>query len=159
MPVEKLIMRKFLFFLLFIFISNLAICQTNFPYQDIKLEKAADYKGTEPLALSTARSLLSTPFITYDVNRNQAIEFLSSWATGTTTCQFYMKGVVEEISEDKDLLGLYLAAMVKFTIENKIEAVNPLVVEKNACRLVLAYCDNPVNNFKLKKKVRKILER
>ena len=159
MPVENLIMRKFLFFLLFIFISNIAICQTVFPYLDIKLEKPADYKGTEPLALSTARSLLSTPFLADDANRIRGIEFLSNWATGTTTCQFYMKGVVEEISTEADLLGLYLAAMVKFTIENKIEAVNPLVVEKNACRLVLAYCDNPVNNFKLKKKVRKILEK
>ena len=152
-------MNKFLCFLLFLFISNMAVCQTAYPYQDIKLEKPSDYKAMEPLALTTAKSLLSIPFSADDANRKQAVEFLSTWASGTTTCQFYMKGVVEEISTESDLLSIYLAAMVKFTLENRIEAVNPLVVEKNSCRLVLAYCDNPVNNFKLKKKVRKLLEK
>ncbi|MEP7255874.1 MAG: hypothetical protein ABI666_08845 [Ferruginibacter sp.] len=152
-------MGRLLFFLFFICISNMALCQTFYPYQDIKLEKPADYKAMEPLALSTARSLLSNPFLADDINRIRGIEFLSNWASGTRTCQFYMKGKVEEISEDRELLGLYLAAMVKFTLENRIEAANPLVVEKNACRLVLAYCDNPANNFKLKKKTRKLLEK
>lgn len=152
-------MYKPLLFLSFIFFSNMAISQTLYPYQDIKLEKPSDYKAMEPLALTVARSLLSTPFVADNRNRLQSVEFLSNWASGTTTCQFFMKGVIEEISTESDLLSLYLAAMVKFTLENRVEAVNPLVVEKNACRLVLAYCDNPANNFKLKKRFRKALEK
>lgn len=152
-------MLKFLFFLFLIFTGSMAVCQVVYPYRDIKLEKPADYKAMEPLALSVATSLLSTPFVADDRNRIQSIEFLSNWASGTKTCQFFMKGVVEDISTESDLLSLYLAAMVKFTLENRVEAVNPLVVEKNACRMVLAYCDNPANNFKLKKKVRKLLEK
>ena len=84
-------MLKFLFFLFLIFTGSMAVCQVVYPYRDIKLEKPADYKAMEPLALSVATSLLSTPFVADDRNRIQSIEFLSNWASGTKTCQFFMK--------------------------------------------------------------------
>ena len=134
------------------------MAQFVYPYQDIKLEKPADYKATEPLALSAASFLLNTPFKADDLNRNRAMNFLTTWVTGAKDYQFYLRGKIENIADDRDVLGLFIAAMVKFSLENKDLSANPIKVETNACKLVLAYCDNPVNNFKLKKKHRKVLE-
>jgi hypothetical protein len=151
-------MRKLLFSLLLICICCVSNAQMVYPYQDIKLEKPSDYKETEPMALSASNFLLTTPFAEVDAGRDGALSFLTAWMTGTKDYQFYLKGFVEDISVDKNVLTLYVAAMAKYTLENKAEAVNPIKVEHQACKIVLAYCDDPKNNFKLKKKLRKLLE-
>jgi len=110
------------------------------------------------MALSAAKFVLTTAFAETDANRFGALQFLSNWMTGNKEHTFYTKGKVTDIGSDKNLLGLYMAAMVRYTLENKTEAVNPMNVELHASRLVLAYCDDPKNNFKLKKKYRKLLE-
>lgn len=152
-------MHKVLFFLLFLFLGNISDAQFIYPYSDIKLEKPSDYKETEKLALSAATFLITTPFAEGDVNRNTAFKFLNNWMTGTKEYQFYLQGKAAEIMEERDLVQLFIAAMAKYTIENKAGAANPVTVDQNASKIVLAYCDNPKNNFKLKKKYRKILEK
>jgi hypothetical protein len=152
-------MHKFLFFLLFTCFYNIGTCQTVYPYQDIKLEKPSDYKETEPLALSAATFILTTPFAEFDAGRAGALAFLSTWITGTKDYSFNMQGIVADIGSDKNLLSIFVAAMVKYSLENKTASVNPLTVELNAAKLVIAYCDDPMNNFKLKKKSRKLLEK
>jgi hypothetical protein len=151
-------MRKLLFsFLLFCFYS-VSNAQLVYPYQDIKLEKPSDYKETAPLALSAAKFLLGTPFVEVDVNRTNALVFLNKWMTGAKDYQFYLEGFAQDVSVDLNLLSLYIPAMVKYTLENKAEAVNPIKVEQHAAQIVLDYCNDPKNNFKLKKKLRKLLE-
>jgi len=151
-------MRKSLFFLCFICTVTIAGAQVVYPYRDIKLEKPSDYVETESMALSAATFLLTTPFVEVDVNRSGALQFLSTWMFGNKKYNFYMAGKAAELNTDKNLLSLFVAAMAKYTLENKAEAANPMKVELNASKLVLAYCDEPKNNFKLKKKYRKILE-
>jgi len=152
-------MTKFLFLILFSCFHNYTMGQTVYPYQDIKLEKPSDYKETEPLALSAATFILTTPFVEFDAGRAGALQFLSNWITGTKDFSFHMQGVVVDISNDRNLLSLFVAAMVKYSLENKAEAVNPMRIEQQACKIVVAYCDDPKNNFKLKKKLRKFLEK
>ena len=154
----KIDMNRFLFLIAFLLTSNICWCQNAYPYQDIKLEKPADYKGTEPLALSAASFLLGTPFDEVNADRAAALQFLVKWMTGTKEYNFYMQGKVAELGSDQNLLSLYIAAMAKYSLENKASAVNALTVEQHASKLVLAYCDDAKNNFKLKKKSRKILE-
>jgi len=151
-------MPKFFFFLFFICTGYISVCQTAYPYQDIKLEKPSDYKETESLALSAASFLLSTPFKENDVNRERALAFLTKWISGVKDFEFNMKGKIQEFASDRDMLTIYVAAMVKYSLENKSQAVNPKNVDTNSCKLVLQYCDDPKNNFKLKKKYRKVLE-
>lgn len=152
-------MHKFLFALFFILNSNAALCQVYYPYKDIKLEKPSDYKETEPMALSAATFILTTPFAEFDEARSGALAFLSTWITGTKDYSFNMQGIVADIGDDKNLLSIFVAAMVKYSLENKAASVNPLTVELNAAKLVIAYCDDPKNKFKLKKKSRKLLEK
>lgn len=151
-------MHKLLFSFLLLCICQVLTAQMAYPYRDIKLEKPADYKATEKMALSAANFLLTTPFVEVDTDRGSALIFLNSWMTGTRDYQFYLQGYILDISVDKNLLSLYIAAMVKYTLENKTEAVNPIKVEQEASKIVLAYCDDAKNNFKLKKKLRKLLE-
>lgn len=150
-------MRKVLLFLFFWGTCSTSVAQI-FPYQDIKLENQADYRATEKMALSAANFLLTTRFAEIDEGRGGALVFLNRWMTGTKDYQFYLQGYILEISADKNLLSLYIAAMVKYTLENKKEAVNPIKTEQEASAIVLAYCNDPKNNFKLRKKLRKLLE-
>lgn len=151
-------MHKIQFILFFILTAAISNAQIAYPYQDIKLEKPADFKATESLALSAATFVLTTPFLEADINRVNTLKFLNDWMSGTKDYQFYYKGKATDISIDINLLSMYIAAMAKYSLENKTESVNPMKVELNASKLVLAYCDDPKNNFKLKKKYRKILE-
>ena len=152
-------MHKILFLFLLICQGKMAGSQVIYPYADIKLEKPSDYKETEKLALSAATFLISTPFAEGNADRNAAFKFLNDWMIGTKEYQFYLQGKAAEIMEDRDLVRLFIAAMAKYTIENKAGAANPITVDQNVSKMVLAYCDNPKNNCKLKKKYRKILEK
>lgn len=151
-------MNKIIIALALYFLSAPSFSQVAYPYKDIKLEKPSDYKETEPLVLSAANFLLSTKYDNANESRKGAISFLTDWMTGAKDYSFYLKGVVTDISSDRELLNLCIAAMLKYTLENKATAVNPLAVDANVSKILLAYCDNPVNNFKLKKRYRKILE-
>lgn len=152
-------MNKFLCTFLLIIICHVSFCQLVYPYQDIKLEKPSDYKETETLARSAANFLLTTPFAELDANRSNALQFLTSWMTGNKDYSFYMQGKAAAIGMDRNLLSLFIAAMAKFSLENKAEAANPIKVDQQAAKIVLAYCDDPKNNFKLKKKLKKELEK
>jgi len=152
-------MRKVSFFLFLLFSCSFTEAQLVYPYADIKLQKPSDYKETEKLALSAATFLITTPFAEKDPNRDAAFKFLNDWMVGSKDYQFYLQGKVRELMEERDLVWLYVAAMAKYTFENKVAAANPLTAELNASKMVLAYCDEPKNNFKLKKKYRKILEK
>lgn len=138
--------------------SLVSSAQLVYPYEDIKLEKPSDYAETEPMALSAAKYLLNSPFAESDKSRSGALKFLSEWMVGNKDFSFHKKGLIEDITYDKNVLSIYLAAVARYSLENKKEAQNPITVEKNAAAITLAYCDNPVNNFKLRKKFRKLLE-
>lgn len=146
----------FMFFLTFPLLNVSG--QAGFPYQDIKLEKPGDYAATEPLALSAANFIMTTAFELYDKDRAVALQFLSNWVTGATNYSFHLKGKVTELASDANVLSLFIAALVKYTLENKAEAVNPIQIDAKAAEMVLAYCANEKNNFKLKKKYKRILE-
>jgi hypothetical protein len=151
-------MNKLIIALALCFLTAVSFSQPAYPYKDIKLEKPSDYKETEPLVLSAANFLLSTKYDDANEGRKGAISFLTEWMTGAKDYGFYLKGLVTDISSDRELLNLCIAAMLKYTLENKATAVNPLAVDANVSKILLAYCDNPENNFKLKKRNRKILE-
>ena len=152
-------MKKITGAFLLLFVYQVAVSQLVYPYQDIKLEKPSDYKETESLARSAANFLLTTPFEETSESRGNALQFLTTWMTGNKEYTFYMQGKASAINTDRNLFSVFLAAMAKYTLENKSEAVNPIKVDLNAARLVLAYADDPKNNFKLKKKMRKELEK
>ena len=85
-------MHKALLSIFFVCISTIAGAQIAYPYGDIKLEKPGDYIATEPMALSAATFLLTSPFVEADEKRLNALKFLSTWMAGTKAYSFYMQG-------------------------------------------------------------------
>jgi hypothetical protein len=125
----------------------------------IKLEKASDYKAAVPFVLQTANYLLSTPFRNDNKDKTNSLQFLGKWMNGTTDYAFVFGDVVDKIGKgNNDLIGLYMAAMTKYTLENKAAAKDPKVVELNSFILLLNYCENKDNNMKMSKQVKKLSE-
>jgi len=151
-------MFKYLIFSIFLLNCNASYAQSYYPYQDIKLVKPSDYKDAEPMALSASTYALSTPYKKDDTDKERAMKFLVSWMSGTKEYHFTLQDVGQIIMDNHDLFSIYNAALAKFSIENKAASVNPKLSRLSAYKLVLIYCDNPANNFKLKKKERKELE-
>ncbi len=151
-------MNKLLVFLFVTICCNNVFAQSIYPYEEIRLEKPSDFKDAAPLALSAASFLLSTPFKKNDKDRQRAVQFLSNWMTGTKEYHFSMPQIMLESADDHDLLGIFIAALAKFCLENKTVSSNARLVEKGVSKLVLDYCNDVNNNFTLKKKIRKRLE-
>lgn len=151
-------MNRIILIFLLICAGRISFGQTIYPYQDIKLERPSDYIETEPFALSAANYVLTTPFEAESINRQNAVKFLADWVSGSKKYNFYMQNVAEYIRSDINLLSLFIAAMVKYNLNHKEKPADAITVEKNACRMVLDYCNTTANKFNLKKKFRKKLE-
>ena len=125
----------------------------------IKLEKSSDYKAADPFVLQTATYLLTTPFKRDSPDRLSSLQFISKWMYGTPDHSFVFNDMVDKIGKDNnDLFGLYMAAMVKYTLENKAASKDPKVVKLNAMILLLNYCENKDNNMRMSKQLKKMSE-
>lgn len=144
--------------LLFLVCTTNTIAQVVYPFEDVKLDKPADFRSAEPIALTAANFLLNNPFKSKDDNRERAFNFLIRFTGGDKDYNFTLSGAILDLADDKSLMQLFLAAMTKFCLENKTVASNGRLIETSAVKMVLEYCNNPTNNFPLKKKARKRME-
>ena len=138
---------------------NLCAAQTLPDFKLIKLNRTADYKPAEPFALLTANYLLSNPIVKDNPDRANAMEFIIKWMTGTPDHSFILDELITKLTKDNDdLLGIYAAAMVKYSLENKEASKDAKVVKLNALILMLNYCENKNNNIKMSKSLKKLSE-
>jgi hypothetical protein len=143
----------------FAFCSSYINAQTLPNFDLIKLEKTSDYKAAEPFVLQTATYLLSIPFKKDNKDRLNCLRFISKWMFGTTEHSFVFEDAAGKIGKDNnDLLGLYMAAMAKYTLENKAASKDAKLVKLNALILLLNYCENKDNNIKMSKQLKKLSE-
>jgi len=134
--------------------------QTVPDFELIKLEKTADYKAAEPFAFQTAVYMLSTP-VSKDnsENRLKSVQFLVKWMSGTPDYSFVMDGTTAKIGGDnKDIFGIYMAAMIKYSIDNKDVSKDAKQVKLNAITMLIDYCENKNNNVKMTKQLKKLAE-
>lgn len=151
-------MNRIILLLFFSMFAGNLFSQSVYPYEEIKLDKPSECKAAEPFALSAASFLLSTPFKQKDSNRERSFNFLVRWTAVDRDYDFRIQGVILDLAGEKDLMQLFIAAMTKFCLENKALGSNARIIETNAVKMVLDYCNDPANNFTLKKKIRKKLE-
>lgn len=150
---------KKIIIIIFAFCSSYINAQTLPNFDLIKLEKASDYKAADPLALQTATYLLSNPFKKDNLDRLNSLRFISKWMNGTPDYSFVFGEVAGKIGKDNiDLLGFYMAAMAKYTLENKAASKDAKLVKLNALILLLNYCENKDNNIKMSKQLKKLSE-
>ena len=125
----------------------------------IKLEKPADFRSAEPFAMITANLLLSRPVEKGNADRLKGLEFIIKWMKGTSDHSFIIDDRVSKITNDNDdLAGLYMAAMTKYTLENKAASKDAKLVRLNTMILLLQYCENKENNIKMSKQLKKLSE-
>ena len=138
-------------------VSNILHAQTLPNFDIIKMEQPADFKNAVPFVLQTATYLLSAPIDKENKDRLKSLQFISKWMTGTTDYSFRLDEEVRKITKgDNDLLGIYMAAMTKFSLENKEASKDPKQVKLNSLILLLNYCEKKENNIRMNKSLKKL---
>jgi hypothetical protein len=145
--------------IIFSFCVSCLSAQTLPDFDQIKMEKTSDYKPAEPFVLQTSNYLLSIPFKKENKDRLNALRFISKWMNGTPDFSFSFTDMAEKIGkENYDLIGLYMAAMAKYTLENKAAAKDTKQVKLNAMILLINYCENKDNDIRMSKQLKKLSE-
>lgn len=152
-------MKKTFLTLAICFITCFAFTQSLPDFKNIKIETAEDSRTVEPQALQAANYNLSAPFSSKDLTRYQALSFLIRWMSATPDFKFDLdQSVMKFIKGNDDVLGLYMAGMSKYVLENRNDSKDPNKIKLNAISHVLDYAENPANNFKLSKNLKKLSE-
>lgn len=151
-------MKCFLF--VFIILSSKFSFSQPFPnYGIVNLDKASDYRTADPVALQAATYLLSTPFEKNNVDRTNSLQFMIKWMKGTPDYGFAIdKSIGKMFSGDNDVIGLLMAAMVKYSLENTTASKDLKAVKLNAVSMLLTYCENPQNNIRMTRQLKKLSE-
>jgi len=150
---------KKLAFVLLTFCTSYSFSQTPTNFDQIKLDQASDCKTAEPYALEASNYQLSTPFEKDDIQRLRSLSFIIKWMGATPDYQFSLDEVASKLLKGSDdLLGLYMAAMTKYVLENKASAADQKAIKLNGITMLLTYAENPANKLKMTKNLKKLSE-
>jgi uncharacterized protein YqkB len=140
-------------------LSPVAFAQSLPDFDAIKLEKKEDFNpAADNAALQAANYLLSTPLDKNSVDRLRAVQYVLKWMSGTPDYTFDIdERAAKFTKKDSDLLGLYLAAMTKFVLEDKASAKDQNKIKLNALKSVAAYAKDKANKVKLNSELKKII--
>lgn len=153
-------MKRLFFILSFILSFQLSFSQNLPDFDAIKLEKKEDYNNVaDDAALLAARFLFITPFDNKNVNRLKSLQYIIRWMTGTPDYNFTLDEQATKFAKKNDeLLGLYMAAMTKFILENKADAKDQNKIKLHAVRLIIAYAKDEKNKVKINSELKKAIE-
>lgn len=136
-------------FLAFLITVAAYCCFAQSPYNDVVLEQKEDYKKAEKEILKAADYLFKSPYDKDDLERLYAIEFIMKWMSGTPDYKFELSEKYSKpFSGETDLIGLYMAAMAKYAVENKDKGADPDKINLAAVKIVLGYSNKASNNLK-----------
>lgn len=153
-------MKKLSFTLLLSLSTLFCLAQSLPDFSNIKLEKKEDYNDAANKAVLTAANyLFSTPLDKNDINRPICIGYILRWAQGTPDYNFtFDEQATKFTKKSEDLLGLYLAAMSKYVLENKADAKDQNKIKLNALKMITTYVRDEKNKVKLNSELKKMIE-
>ncbi|HSC52687.1 MAG TPA: hypothetical protein VLC98_03670 [Phnomibacter sp.] len=153
-------MKKLLIGLLCGLFSIISFAQTLPDFDAIKLETKEDYDSiANDAALQGSNYLLSTPLEANNINRLKSLQYVIRWMSGSPEYNFTLdEQAVKFAKKNDDLLGLYMAAMTKFVLENKADAKDQNKIKLNAVKIIIAYAKNENNKVKINSELRKVIE-
>lgn len=138
---KNIVVLSFLFF----FTQSIAFSQELPNLKHIKLTKKAHYKEIEPIVLKVTDYLFATPVNHKNALRKEAGQFLIRWMNGTPFDTFVLEErATNFFNTDTELMLMYMAALTKFTLENK-SINNQKEKIFGAMQLVLPYLDKQEN--------------
>ncbi len=129
-------------------------------FSTIPIEAKEDFTATaDNAALQAASYLLSTPMDAKNINRLKCTSYVIKWMTGTPDYNFTLDEQATKFAKkNDDLLGLYMAAMTKYSLENKADAKDQNKVKLNAVKSIITYAKDPKNNVKVNGELKKMTE-
>lgn len=151
-------MKHLFSLLVFLFSFNFLPAQSLPDYDEITLNKGEDYRTAESALLQAVDFLLNNPIDAEKLDRAKSLQFIIKWMQGTPDYTFNIDASTKRISDNLDLIGIYMAAMTKYCIQNPTKATSKEDVKINAWKILLAYCADEKNNVKPSKKIRKLIE-
>lgn len=120
-----------------------------------------NYKEYEPLVLECANYILESNYqmnSSNQVNLNAFI-FIVNWMTGTPDYSFTIDSKITKICKNQSLLSsVYMAACVKYSIENKQDAKNSQAISYNGYLTFIKYCENLDNGVIIKGEMKKLID-
>ena len=140
---------------------NQILAQDYSNLEKVQLKGNEDYAKNEVLVLECSGYLLNSPLeaLDSDINRLRALQFIMRWMEGTPD---YMFGLDESISKvinsESKLLGIYMACMTKFVLENKEKSSDQKEIKYNSFLTLIAYCEDQDKGVKLNKELKKLIK-
>ena len=117
-----------------------------------------DYKRYEKEVHSCADYILKVP-VSGDSNRVLALQTVIKWMRGTPDFTFELdNSVINLTRKDEKVMGVYMAAMTKYVLENPGISGNPEDVTYHSFLLFLDYCENPANGVLITRRIQKAID-
>ncbi|HET9056444.1 MAG TPA: hypothetical protein VFN30_06300 [Chitinophagaceae bacterium] len=153
-------MKTVLFSILLLLLLTNVFSQDNPKYDEIKLDTKEDFnEKANNAALQASNYLLSTPIDSKSIDRLKSLQFIIKWMSGTPDFSFTLDEQATKFAKNNDdLLGLYMAAMTKYVLENKTESKNQNKIKLNAVKSIIQYSKDTKNNVKINKELKKVIE-
>jgi len=153
-------MKKIAFGLLFGLVSSVTFAQTIPDFDAIKLNKKEDFNATaDDAALQASNFLLSTPLEKDNLDRLKSLQYIIKWMSGTPDYMFELDEQATKFAKkNEDLLGLYMAAMTKYVLENKADSKDQSKIKLNAVKSVVVYAKDEKNKVKINGELKKAIE-
>jgi hypothetical protein len=118
--------------------------------KDIELKDKEDYSKAEDKILECSKYVLTTPMEDDNTNRTNALQFLLRWMDGTPDYTFNLDETVGKLAQTSDaLLGVYMACMCRYVLENKDKAKDDKDVKYNSVLLLIDYAKDPNNKVEI----------
>lgn len=118
--------------------------------KDIELKEKEDYVKAEDKILECSKYVLTTPMDDENTNRLNALQFMFRWMDGTPDYTFNLDETVGKLAQTSDaLLGVYMACMCRYVLENKDKAKDDKDVKYNSVLLLIDYAQDPNNKVEI----------
>lgn len=153
-------MKTTIFLIAYFFVSlTLSAQDFNKLANIVEFKTGDECRSYDSSALQCANYVLLNPNNAGDNNRAIAMRFLIIWMMATPDYNFALDANVAKLGSKKDnLVGIYMASMLKYCMEHKDNASDQKDVAINTYHILAEYCSNPANNIKPDKDLKKLIE-
>lgn len=118
--------------------------------KDIQLKEKGDFIKAEDRILECSKYILTTPMDDENTNRINALQFMFRWMDGTPDYTFTLDETVGKLAQTSDaLLGVYMACMCRYVLENKDKAKDVNEVKYNSVLMLIDYSADTNNKVEI----------
>jgi len=127
--------------------------------KDVELKEKGDFAKAEDKILECSKYILTTPMDDENTNRINALQFIFRWMDGTPDYMFTLDETVGQIAQTSDaLLGVYMACMCRYVLENKDKAKDEKDVKYNSVLMLIDYSQDPGHKVEITGEIKNLIK-